>query len=149
MSCTLGKFWDGRLMFSNEVLCVRLVRGFELAVEYYITQLLYNYGPLIRSVNSLIPYANSSPIREIASGLLAAKSASRSLARVANSCTSNVSITLLSSLPLCLQRFCLGVMNRCILTGLMIYASDSSIGILLGSSGCILPRLFTILKLKE
>ena len=64
-----------------------------------------------RSVNPLIPSASSSPIREIASGLLAAKSASRSLARVANSCTSNVSITLLSSLPLCLRRFGLGVMN--------------------------------------
>ena len=64
-----------------------------------------------RSVNPLIPSASSSPIREIASGLLAAKSASRYLARVANSYTSNVLITLLSSLPLCLQRFGLGVMN--------------------------------------
>ena len=64
-----------------------------------------------RSVNPLIPSASSSPIREIASGLLAAKSASRSLARVANTCTSNVSITLLSSLPLYLRRFGLDVMN--------------------------------------
>ena len=115
MLCSLDKLWGGSLIFSNKVLCVRLVRGLVGGSNWPLKITSRNSfittARSYRSVNPLIPSASSSPIREIASGLLAAKSASRSLARVANSCTSNVSITLHSSLPLCLRRFGLGVMN--------------------------------------
>ena len=116
-SGTWGMLWWGDgLTFSNKVLCVRfvvrgLIGGSNWRLNITSRNSLITTARSYRSVNPLIPSASSSPIREIASGLLAARSASRSFARAANSCTSNVSTTLFSSFPLCLRRFGLGVMN--------------------------------------